>query len=65
MEGMQSGEGRKNEAAVPESIRAAALRYDGETYTGLTHGEAYDELKKAHPEGKIRTRDSSRVPADL
>ncbi|MDO8561961.1 MAG: hypothetical protein Q7S05_04005 [bacterium] len=37
----------KNEG---ETISTAAIEYRGETFTGVNHAKAIDELKKVHPD---------------
>lgn len=34
----------------PEKIASAAIEWEGEIFTGVTHGLAYKALKSAHPE---------------
>lgn len=50
MEGMFNREGTDGEFRAPESVRSAAILWNGEVYAAATHGMALLNLKKTHPE---------------
>lgn len=46
---MQPGFENPQKRQLPESIRSAAIVYNGETFTGVNHANAIRELEKKHP----------------
>ena len=46
--------GIPNIDVVPETIKIAAIRYEGEIFTGSMHFEAYQKLRAIHPESSYK-----------
>lgn len=52
---MSREEGAHGDFRPPESIRSAAILWNGEVYTAATHGMALLDLKKSHPDYRAVT----------
>lgn len=55
MERMSREEGMGGEFRALESIRSAAVLYNGELYIGRTHGQARIALRSVHPDYRAPT----------